>query len=186
MRVNKRITKIVSIVIVCSLVIVAVSVIASVASAETSAKVSTTTTTLAPATTTTTLDPAAVKAWNEAVWFAAVAENQRQAEAAKKAAAAKATRAKASRSSSSATPAGLNAAQNACAIPDYICRRESNMTTNAKNPHSTASGKYQFLDSTWNGYGGYAHASDAPEAVQDQKAAELWNNGRGCSHWSAC
>lgn len=38
---------------------------------------------------------------------------------------------------------------------------------------STASGAYQFLDSSWAGYGGYQRASDAPSAVQDAKAAEL-------------
>lgn len=51
---------------------------------------------------------------------------------------------------------------------------------------STASGKWQFMRSTWAGYGGYRNAADAPERVQDAKARELWNGGRGCSHWSAC
>ena len=64
--------------------------------------------------------------------------------------------------------------------------RESGGSLTAHNPSSTASGKWQFLDSTWNGYGGYAHASDAPESVQDAKAAQIWSGGSGCSAWSVC
>lgn len=52
--------------------------------------------------------------------------------------------------------------------------------------HSSASGKWQFIRSTWGGYGGYRNAADAPAEVQDAKARLLWNNGRGCSHWRAC
>lgn len=53
---------------------------------------------------------------------------------------------------------------------------------------SSASGAYQYLDSSWAGYGGYARAKDAPPAVQDAKfQADLarsgtrpWNASRSC------
>lgn len=51
---------------------------------------------------------------------------------------------------------------------------------------STASGKWQFLRSTWAGYGGYLNAADAPVEVQDAKARITWAGGQGCSHWAAC
>lgn len=70
--------------------------------------------------------------------------------------------------------------------PCYVMERESRGDIRAENPVSTAAGKWQFIDGTWDGYGGYSHASDAPEDVQDQKARELWDGGNGCGHWSAC
>lgn len=42
----------------------------------------------------------------------------------------------------------------------------------AVNSSSGAGGAYQALPSTWDGYGGYARAQDAPAAVQDQWAHE--------------
>ena len=48
---------------------------------------------------------------------------------------------------------------------------ESGGDYTARARGSTASGAYQFLNSTWGGYRGYQRASDAPPAVQDAKAA---------------
>jgi hypothetical protein len=62
-------------------------------------------------------------------------------------------------------------------------QRESGGNTHAQNPTSSASGKWQFINSTWNGYGGYPTAASAPESVQDAKAAELWAGGAGAGHW---
>lgn len=77
-------------------------------------------------------------------------------------------------------------AQRPCAIPAYICARESQGRINVWNhAGSGASGKYQFLASTWAGYGGYPYAAWAPEDVQDARALELWNSAGGHRHWGA-
>lgn len=70
--------------------------------------------------------------------------------------------------------------------PCYVMMRESGGNIRARNPSSSASGKWQFISSTWAGFGGYAEAYLAPESVQDAKARQLWAGGAGCGHWNAC
>ncbi len=67
---------------------------------------------------------------------------------------------------------------------EQIAQAESGGDYTAQNPHSTASGKYQVLDSTWDGYGGYARAKDAPPAIQEQHARELYAL-KGSQPWRA-
>lgn len=63
---------------------------------------------------------------------------------------------------------------------------ESGGNIRAENPSSSASGKWQIIDSTWGGYGGYSRASHAPESVQDERARQLWAGGAGAGHWAPC
>ncbi len=67
---------------------------------------------------------------------------------------------------------------------EAIARCESGGDYEAENPTSTASGKYQVLDSTWDGYGGYERASDAPPEVQEAWAREAYARA-GTAPWRA-
>lgn len=60
---------------------------------------------------------------------------------------------------------------------------ESGGDIRAENPYSSASGKWQIIDSTWGNYKGYPTASSAPEHIQDERAAQIYDGGRGRSHW---
>lgn len=60
---------------------------------------------------------------------------------------------------------------------------ESGGDITARNPRSSASGKWQVIDSTWHRFRGYARAYLAPEQVQDERAAQIWDGGRGARQW---
>lgn len=70
--------------------------------------------------------------------------------------------------------------------PCSVKNAESRGDYSARNASSGACGAWQFIPSTWAGFGGYTSACDAPPDVQDAKARLLWAGGAGCSHWSAC
>lgn len=67
--------------------------------------------------------------------------------------------------------------------PCCVMMRESRGNPTAVNASSGASGKWQFMANTWANYGGYPTAASAPEAVQDQRAAQVWAGGAGAGHW---
>lgn len=86
--------------------------------------------------------------------------------------------------------------------PCYVAERESKFNPYAVNPghlgapygdpgdpyppNGHASGKWQFMPGTWNGYAGYAYAAAAPVKIQNDKAREVWAGGAGASHWACC
>ena len=59
---------------------------------------------------------------------------------------------------------------------------EGNYTSNTGNGYY---GAYQFDKRTWGNYGGYELASDAPAAVQDEKAWQTYK-ARGWQPWPTC
>lgn len=71
-----------------------------------------------------------------------------------------------------------------------IIQCESRGNPLAENRRSSASGLYQYLDSTWNNWGGFARAKDAPEHIQTERfwfdynriGTRPWNASRSC--WS--
>jgi hypothetical protein len=66
--------------------------------------------------------------------------------------------------------------------PDYIKQCESGGDYRAVNPNGHY-GAWQFSLSTWRSVGGTGNPVDASPAEQDYRAAILWANGAGASHW---
>lgn len=60
-------------------------------------------------------------------------------------------------------------------IEEWIRKKESSgnyQALNREQAGNTASGAYQYTDSTWNGYGGYPKAMLAPKHIQDKRFRE--------------
>lgn len=57
---------------------------------------------------------------------------------------------------------------------------------NVKNPKSTASGHFQFINGTWEWVTGLRPPAMAyPYRVQLAAFVKLWDGGKGRSHWAA-
>lgn len=86
----------------------------------------------------------------------------------------------------STLPAGVHVV-NPSGVLDEIARCESGGSYTAQNPSSSASGKYQFIDSTWRAYRGSssaARAKDASPAEQEAAAQRLYA-AQGTTPWNA-
>jgi septal ring factor EnvC (AmiA/AmiB activator) len=86
----------------------------------------------------------------------------------------------AQQSSSTGAPAYLGGPYS---IPTYIVMCESGGNYHALNSSSGAGGAYQILPSTWAAYGGQGEPQNAPKALQDRIAAEIWADS-GPSAWA--
>ncbi len=97
------------------------------------------------------------------------------------------TPAPAATTATSATPTGYSASGYSSgggySIPSGIVQCESGGNYSAVNPSSGAGGAYQILPSTWQAYGGQGLPQDAPKAVQDRIAGEIYAH-QGAGAWS--
>ena len=82
--------------------------------------------------------------------------------------------------------AGDTAPAGAGGIAAHVRQCESGGNYRAENPHSSASGAYQFINATWTETTGLRPPASAyPPGAQDRAFAKLWNGGRGAHHWNA-
>lgn len=82
-----------------------------------------------------------------------------------------------------ANAASSSSGGSGCSEASIIARESGGDPTVYNTSGSGASGLYQFMPGTWDGYGGYANAADAPPEVQQQKFNEVYAGGAGASHW---
>jgi hypothetical protein len=108
----------------------------------------------------------ALDAYEKRVFVLAVADSQARAQARPEAPATQAP-------AQASPPSPSSGACGGDLPPCWIMLRESGGNIRAQNATSSASGKWQMLDSTWGGFMGYARAADAPEWVQDAKARTM-------------
>ena len=70
-------------------------------------------------------------------------------------------------------------------IARAIARCESGLNPRAENPRSSASGLFQFIDSTWQSVTGLAPPASAYSvSTQVDAFYELWNGGAGAGNWA--
>jgi len=87
--------------------------------------------------------------------------------------------------SSSATQQPASTSSGIPGWASCIVARESGGNATVVNASSGAAGLFQDLPSTWNGYDGYATASQAPVSVQIAFNEQLSNYGRNLTPWAA-
>ena len=128
---------------------------------------------------------AQVEANERLIAYAAAVEKER----ARRAAVARAERAARERAAAASAPAA-NYAPSSGGMPAILIRIrgcESGHNYTAQNPRSSASGAYQFLDSTWMSWRGSSTATRAmyaSPAEQDAAALRLYN-AQGTRPWNA-
>lgn len=143
------------------------------------------------------LGPAIFERWEAAATYAAAWHEARWYEAVAAAEAERARRAAAERAAAAAArpPAPPPAPSSSGGMPAILlriagCESGSGPSSfgsyTARNPRSSASGRWQFIDSTWRAWGDsrWARAYLAPPAVQDAAALRLYR-ASGTSPWNA-
>lgn len=81
--------------------------------------------------------------------------------------------------------AARNTGRRGTCSPTGIFYAESGGNWYVTNPRSSASGGFQYLDSTWAGHRGYRRAVHAPAWVQWERFQQTWAGGAGRAHWAA-